>query len=257
MVSHESLRALLGVARMPGWLGRRVADYANARTAAGYDTVVGTTRWACVDFHRVGARNVVQVPLGVDLETFHPSLSDGSVRMRFAHASQLLLVHCGRLSKEKCPTRSVEALAHLRASGVDAVLVIAGDGPLRARLERQAADLPVHFVDFVTGRRELGVLLATADIALAPGPAETFGLAALEALACGTPVVVDAASALPEVVGGAGVAVGGDGAEFARGVRELLNRGEAVRRRGARAQAERFGWNRSVDGFLAIHEGAR
>lgn len=43
-------------------------------------------------------------------------------------------------------------------------------------------------------------------MAIAPGPAETFGLAALEALACGTPVVVRAESALPEVVGDAGPA---------------------------------------------------
>jgi alpha-1,6-mannosyltransferase len=147
----------------------------------------------------------------------------------------------------------VEAVAALRSAGVDAVLVVAGGGPLRARLERQAAGLPVHFVDFVADRRALATLLATADIALAPGPAETFGLAALEALACGTPVVVDRASALPEVVGEAGVAVHGNGAAFARGVRELLTRGEETRRRDARAQAERFSWDRSVAGFLDTH----
>jgi alpha-1,6-mannosyltransferase len=47
-------------------------------------------------------------------------------------------------------------------------------------------------------------------VALAPGPAETFGLAALEALACATPVVVSADSALPEVAGEAGASVPGE-----------------------------------------------
>jgi alpha-1,6-mannosyltransferase len=118
-------------------------------------------------------------------------------------------------------------------------------------LERQARGLPVHFVDFVPDRRSLAAIMASADVAIAPGPAETFGLAALEALACGTPVVVDRASALPEVIEDAGVAVDGDGAAFARGVQELLTRNEAMRRSHARRQAEQFCWSRSVAGFVA------
>ena len=93
------------------------------------------------------------------------------------------------------------------------MLVVAGDGPLRARLERAARrkGLPVTFAGFITDPTELAALLASADVVIAPGPVETFGLAALEALACGTPVVVSADSALPEVIGAAGVAVGGRG----------------------------------------------
>jgi alpha-1,6-mannosyltransferase len=63
-------------------------------------------------------------------------------------------------------------------------------------------------------------------------------------------VVVNAASALPEVVGDAGVAVHTD---FAQGVREILARPEAERRAAARARAERFGWPAAVDGFLEAH----
>ena len=113
---------------------------------------------------------------------------------------RLLLVHCGRLSVEKRADRSIDALAALRDSGVDARLLIVGDGPLRARLQRQAARLPVDFTGFVESRSTVATLLASADVALAPGPHETFGLAALEALACGTPAVVSRTSALTEIL---------------------------------------------------------
>ena len=127
-------------------------------------------------------------------------------------------MHCGRLSPEKKPQRSLNTLATLRANGLSARLVVAGDGPLRRRLERRAArdGLPVTFAGFLPDRTDLAALLASADVAIAPGPAETFGLAALEALACGTPVVVSAESALPEVVGEAGASVAGE--DLAAGV---------------------------------------
>jgi alpha-1,6-mannosyltransferase len=89
-------------------------------------------------------------------------------------------------------------------------------------------------------------------VVIAPGPVETFGLAALEALACGTPVVVSAASALPEVVGDAGVAVSGE--DFTDGVRALLGRDTGARRAAARSRAEEFGWPASVAAFLAVHQ---
>jgi alpha-1,6-mannosyltransferase len=234
---------------LPGPAAALLADRLNARTAAAYDTVVCTTGWAAAEFRRLGVA-VRQVPLGVDLTAFHPSHHDPGLRRMYASDRQVLLVHCGRLSVEKRPGRSIEAIARLRQCGVDAVLVVAGDGPLRGRLVRRAAGLPVHFTRFLPDRREVARLLATADVALAPGPIETFGLAALEALACGTPVVVDAASALPEVVADAGVAVHAD---FATGVLDLLARPVHARRAAARIRAEAFDWPSAVGGFLAAH----
>jgi alpha-1,6-mannosyltransferase len=178
------------------------------------------------------------------------------MRRRWAADGDLLLLHCGRLSTEKRPRRSLEALATLRAEGVPAVLVIAGGGPLRAAMQAEAADrgLPVRFLGYVGDRSELGALLATADVAIAPGPVETFGLAALEALASGTPVVVSAESALPEVIGGAGIAAPGEGPAYAAAVRSLMEISEEERRGAARRQAERFPWSAAVAGFLAAHQ---
>ena len=209
MVSHESLFGLFGVAGVPRRVARWLADTFNRASVRAYDTILCTTAWASKEFDRIEAANIRRVPLGVDLTTFHPDRYDPVLRASYAKPGQVLLVHCGRLSPEKRPGRSVEALTSLREQGVDAVLVVAGDGPLRRRLIRRTADLPIAFVNFVPDRQSLAALLATADVVIAPGPIETFGLAALEALACGTPVVVDATSALPEVVGDAGVGVSG------------------------------------------------
>lgn len=177
------------------------------------------------------------------------------MRRRWAADGDLLLLHCGRLSAEKRPRRSLQALAELRAGGVPAVLAVAGGGPLRVALQREAAErgLPVRFLGHVGDRRELAALLATADIAIAPGPVETFGLAALEALASGTPVVVSAESALPEVIGDAGIAAPGEGPAYAAAVRALAARPVQARRRAARAQAERYPWSAAVAGFLEAH----
>jgi alpha-1,6-mannosyltransferase len=251
MVSHESLTALLGLAASTAPL-QAVADAFNRRTAAAYRQVICTTAWAAAEFERIGADNIVRAPLGVDLDVFTPRRwEDGS---GYATPGQALLVHCGRLSAEKKPQRSLTTLATLRAKGLPARLVVAGDGPLRQRLERRAADdaLPVTFVGFLPDRADLAALLARADVAIAPGPAETFGLAALEALACGTPVVVSAESALPEVVGDAGASVTGE--DFAAGVTAVLARPERARRAAARARAERYGWPAAVQAFLAVHQ---
>ncbi|WP_446218760.1 glycosyltransferase [Micromonospora sp. IBHARD004] len=253
MVSHESLTGLLGQWRLPAGPARRVADRLNRETARRYDRIVCTTRWAAEEFEQLGAPRVDLVPLGVDLTTFHPDRADPALRERYADATEVLLVHCARLSVEKRPELAVDALARLRRAGVPAVLVMVGDGPLRSALVRRSAGLPVHVAGFLPDRTALAALLATADVVLAPGPVETFGLAGLEALACGTPVVANAASALPEVIGPAGLAAYGTPTAIAAAVVRLLARPTADRRAAARRRAEEFGWPAAVAGFLRAH----
>jgi alpha-1,6-mannosyltransferase len=250
MISHERLDRLAGQI-LPHRAARAFADFANRRTAANYDSIVCTTGFAREEFDRIGATNTVTVPLGVDLETFHPSRRSALVRQRWAAPSQILLVHCGRLSVEKRADRSIDAVGQLCAAGVNARLVVVGDGPLRARLQRQAARLPIDFTGFVSDRRDVATLLASADVALAPGPHETFGLAALESLACGTPAVVSRTSALGEIVtADSGALADNDPAAIARAVAAIVSRPEEHRRAGARRRAEMFTWHRAAVGML-------
>lgn len=257
VVSHERLDRVLGQ-----WLPQllplaAMADRSNAALAASYDAVVCTTDWAAQEFTRLGVRPA-KVPLGVDLERFCPGRRCWRTRDEVAADSELLLLTATRLSKEKQPHVAIDALAELVRRGVRARLVVAGDGPQRAGLERRAAGLPVTFLGFVRDRDRLARLLATADVVLAPGPVETFGLAALEALASGTPAVVRRCSALPEVVGPtsaglppAGLAVPGTARAFADAVQVLAATPGASG--AARRQAELFPWSATVEGFLAVH----
>ncbi|MFD7667378.1 glycosyltransferase [Streptomyces sp. NPDC059788] len=258
LVSHESVDGVLRTWGVPRGPARGAADRLNARTAHAYSRVVCTTEWAAAEFTRVGARNVVRAPLGVDLTARHPALHSPQLRRRCAGGAGVLLLLCSRLSPEKRPGRALDALAELRWRGVDAALVVAGDGPLRSRLTARARTerLPAAFLGHIADPAELAALQAAADVALAPGPAETFGLAALETLACGTPVVASAASALAGLVGPGGDTALDDGASYADAVLRVLARPVAHRRAAARQRAEGFGWQPSVAAFLAAHDAA-
>ncbi|WP_330243800.1 MULTISPECIES: glycosyltransferase [unclassified Streptomyces] len=256
MVSHETADGVLRTWGVPAGAAARTADRLNTLSAHAYTRIVCTTEWAEREFVRIGARNVVRAPLGVDLQRCRPGRRSLVLRARHVRGRSVLLLMCSRLSVEKRPGRALDALAVLDGLGVRATLLVAGDGPLRAGLEgrARAERLPVEFLGHVRDRERVADLQAAADLCLAPGPAETFGLSALEALACGTPVVASASSALPEVIGEAGVAAADTGEAFAAAVRELLARPEAGRRAAARQRAELFGWDRSVAAFLAAHD---
>jgi alpha-1,6-mannosyltransferase len=112
----------------------------------------------------------------------------------------------------------------------------------------------VELVGHLADRASIASLLGAADVVLAPGPVETFGLAALEALACGTPVVAASTSAVAELVeGDAGRSARPEAPALAAAVAALLAVPEARRRHAARARAETFPWSRTTDTMLALH----
>jgi alpha-1,6-mannosyltransferase len=251
LFSHERIDVILRP-RVPRWLPLNVvADIANRRLAGLVHSVIVASEFSAQEFHRIGAGNVRQVALGVDLQVFRPMAAAVPRAEGTVH-----LVTVGRLSAEKSPELAIECLRVLREGGLDADLTVVGDGPLRTVLQRRADTLPVHFTGHIDARDAVARLVAAADIALSPSSAETFGLATLEALACGTPVVVPAAGAARELVtpGESGAVCNATAEDLARGVRELLAVPASTRRDAARRAAEKYPWSATVASLLDCYE---
>jgi alpha-1,6-mannosyltransferase len=250
LLSHERLDAILA-ARIPRWFPLpRAADWWNRRLVGCFDRVVCASSFSAEEFERIGATNLIRVPLGVDLDVFRPRPSSP------IGCTELVMV--GRLSKEKRPELAIDTVRVLRERGVDARLTIVGAGPLAPRLVAAAEGLPVRFTGHVRDRGAVAALLASAGVALAPCPVESFGLSVLEALAAGTPVVVGEGGASAELIDDScGRIASTDPALMAEAVVALLD--VPGRRLSARGQAERYPWSRTVDGMLAAHHltGAR
>jgi alpha-1,6-mannosyltransferase len=126
---------------------------------------------------------------------FHPAPRDEAWHRRWLFGASPrggervpVLIGVGRFAVEKRWDVVLEAFARLRAHR-EAVLVLYGDGPERARLER-AAPPGVHFAGFESDRGRLATALASADCLVHGCPYETFGLSIAEAVACGLPAVV-------------------------------------------------------------------
>jgi len=247
VIAHERVDGILrAFTPLGAWAAQRTADRHNATTADRFDRVVTTTAFAAQEFARIGVPTD-HVPLGVDLEQFRPA-------KRAPTDGVPLLVLCSRLSREKRPDLAIETLRVLHRGGFPARLVIAGSGPLTASLRRRARGLPVELVGHLADRTAVADLLGAADVVLAPGPVETFGLAALEALACGTPVVAASTSAVAELVtGGAGRSARPEPPALAAAIAALLAVPKEQRRKAARARAEMFPWSRTTDTMLALH----
>jgi alpha-1,6-mannosyltransferase len=136
-----------------------------------------------------GVSNIIQIPFGVDVDTFHPREPDPELRMQLTRGEPGdIIVAAGRLAVEKRWDVVLDAFARVRERR-PAVLVVFGDGPERARLQRRAP-AGVQFLGFEQDRTKLAKAFAAADVLVHGCPYETFGLGVAEAIACGLPVVV-------------------------------------------------------------------
>ncbi len=247
LFSHERLDAMVSLRT-----GRQLGIAAGVGAwykvlGRAYDAIVVTSRYAADEFGTVSIP-LMRIPLGVDLDTFHPSLGSP------ADDGLLKLVHAGRLSREKSPHLAVATAVELHRRGVPLRLDVYGTGPHLDELLAIAGDAPVVFHGYIGDRTTLASHLARADVALSVCPGETFGLAVLEALAAGTPVVTaDTGGARELVDESCGRWAPAHPGPLADAVLELAGRPEQDRRAAARTRAERYDWHRCVTHMLDLH----
>ena len=183
-------------------------------------------------------------------------------RQTGAGSSERLLVHVSNFRRVK-RTGDVVAVFARVAERLPARLLMVGDGPERSRAEESVRALGLDgAVDWLGNQDRVEDILRRADLFLLPSRQESFGLAALEALACGVPVVGTRAGGLPEVVidGSCGTLREiGDVEGMAEAAIRLLEDGELHRRyalEGRRWAIERFDRDRIVEQYRELYESA-
>ena len=185
-------------------------------------------------------KEIEVIPNFVDTDTYKRESSD-VVRAKFAPHHERIVVHVSNFRQVK-RVPDVVRIFHEILKKVPSRLLLVGDGPDRSNCEILVRELGLeHNVSFLGKQQELVPILAAADLMLMPSQSESFGLSALEAMACEVPVVSSSVGGLPElqVHGETGyIAEIGDIDRMARYAVELLSNdvkremfGKAGRRR--------------------------
>ncbi len=191
---HGSDVTLLGRERALHGTTAQAIQHGDAATAVSQDLALEAENTFAL------VKNSVQViPNWVDSHRFKP-ISDPDLRAKYVHADEKLIVHVSNFREVKRPQDVIRVFAGIQKR-IPARLVMVGQGPERDECVTLARDLEVTgrvvFLDF---EPKIEQILGLADLFLLPSQLESFGLAALEAMSCGVPVVASNVGGLPEVV---------------------------------------------------------
>jgi len=210
-------------------------------------------------------RGVFLRPMGVDASTFSPGRRNAGYRRELLarHGKTeacKLLVYVGRLAPEKNLGLLIDTMRRLSRQPEETLLLLVGDGMERAALEHAAqGELSgkVAFMGFMKDREALADLLANCDLFLHSNPNEPFGIAPLEAMASGLPLVAPNSGGVTEYGDSTNSALVDPTAEsFAYAAIRLLRDPHLYdcKSEGAVATAARFAWDNVANSYLDLYE---
>ena len=180
-----------------GWLSKPILAYLR-KFHNHTDCTMVPTRAMLQTLRERGFAHLQVVARGVDTQQFSPERRDTALRQQWGAADDtLVLLSAGRLAAEKNLELVLSTYQTLRSQGCIVRLVFAGDGPLRASLQKQC---PEAVFMGMCDHHALARIYASADMFLFPSLTETFGNVTLEALASGTPVLAFDTAAAAELV---------------------------------------------------------
>lgn len=213
-------------------------------------TVVSSRRLSDI-LESSGVQRLVHIPLGTDVRTFFPRPSRDRIRTELGLApGTRLLLFVGRMAREKNIRNLIESLSLLPPEAPPCHLLLVGDGELHDYVAREAAERPnLTWLPYSESAQRLADFYSAADLFVHAGKYETFGIVALEAQACGTPVLVVREGGVEDAVEGEEpplFARGGSAAALAAAVHHFLRVGDTPEKRAARREriVQRF----SIDG---------
>ncbi|HLD94094.1 MAG TPA: glycosyltransferase [Anaerolineales bacterium] len=261
-------------------LGERESDErirGERRTLAASDLVVASTPGELADLqwlYELPSARAAVIPPGVDLQQFHPMDKTAARAELGLPTNERQILFVGRIEALKgidTLIRATDRVVRTKAIGARIrVQIIGGDvdesleqlGSEMARLRRLTADLGLQErVRFLGSRRqrELPPYYAAADVVVMPSYSESFGMVALEAMACGRPVVASRVGGLEYLVqdGITGFHVQeGNAEEMAARLEELLGDAVLLERMGAaaRREAEMYSWERTANEIEKLYK---
>ena len=244
---HSDLHALVGErfgARAAAVTGKYLRHVYNQ-----FDLVLAPSRLMVHRLDQLGVADPVHQPLGVDTSVFTPDRRDATLRQRLGLPSDTrLLVYAGRFTPQKKLGVLIEAVRRL---GRPYHLLLVGCG------DALPASPNSTVLPFERDPRRLARLLASCDVLTHPGDGETFGLIALEAMACGLPVLGTGGGVAELIDAGTGLVVAPDSpASLGEGITALF--GADLARLGANARHKacaHFDWNRIMPQLMERYTG--
>lgn len=145
-------------------------------------------------------KEVIAIPNFVDTSVFYPAPSAKNLRRLLAPNDEKILVHVSNFRAVKRVKDAIRAFKIVLDRGIKARFLLVGDGPDRVECEALARELGIwNHTRFLGKQAELTSILSASDVFLIPSGNESFGLSALEAMACGVPVISSDIGGLPEV----------------------------------------------------------